>query len=234
MKITAINGSPRGRKSTTYIMIEAFLKGAKELKVETNHIILSEYNIQQCSGCLSCWRNGKCFLKDDFEKINFNDSDIVIFASPLYADNVTGLLKTFMDRNVARLNPIIENDKNNEAIHSRKKNTKIIAMSNCGYPGLKNFDGLKVLFRRIARNSQAELIAEIYRDEGPLFNFYEDKTIEKILENYKELLQKAGKEIAQNLKIKNETKIQLEKPLIPYDLYIQNHNSYFKDFSKIR
>ncbi len=234
MKILAINGSPRGKKSITYLMVESFLKGAKENGAETEHILLSEYNILHCIGCLTCWIKtpGICIFQDDRKKINTSDSDIIIYATPLYADNVSGLLKNFMDRSFSSLNPLMEKDANNEAVHPTIKKTKIIAMSNSGFPGQSNFDVLKVLFRRLARNKQSELIAEIYRDKGPLLGF-NDKNLKNIIQNYILLLEKAGKEVVQNLKISDGTQTELEKPLIPHDLYIQNHNAIFQKLKTI-
>ncbi|MBI5346496.1 MAG: flavodoxin family protein [Chlamydiae bacterium] len=228
MKIIAINGSPLGKNSVTNILVEEFFKGAEKHGAETKQIFLSNMNIHHCMGCFSCWIKtpGVCIFNDDMKKINIKDCDILIFASPVYVDNITGLLKNFMDRTIYLVSPYMEKDINNEAVHineDKEREPKIMVISNCGYPGLTHFDVLKVLFRRLARNMQTELIAEIYRDEGPLFH-QKNPQLEEVIENYKKLLRKAGEEIAQNLTISNKTKEELEKPLIPYDLYYENHN----------
>lgn len=232
MKIVAINGSPKGKQSTTYVMIEEFFKGARSRGAETEHILLSRMKIHHCMGCLTCWRKtpGICALRDDMQKIDFMDCDLIIYATPLFVDNVSGLLKNFLDRRLSYSNPLMEWDSNNESRHPKKKaSPKMMVIANCGYPGQTHFDVLKVLFRRMARNYSTDLIAEIYRDEGPLL-IMNDERLAAIIADYKQLLQRAGQEVATNLKINPSTQLQLEAPLIPYDVYLQNHNKMFAQF----
>ncbi len=233
MKITAINGSPKGKRSATFLMVEEFFKGAHESGAKTEHILLANMKIHPCLGCFSCWYKtpGICVHRDDMQTIDLTDSDLVIYATPLYYDNISGLLKNFMDRSVFSASPFMENDIQGEAIHSKKQKIRprIMAIANCGYPGQSHFEVLKVLFRRMARNLQTDLIAEIYRDEGPLLTMT-DSRLEPIIAGYKSLLQQAGREIAENLKISNQIQEALDQELIGHDLYLQNHNEIFKKF----
>ena len=41
---------------------------------------------------------------------------------------------------------------------------------------------------------------------------------------YKKLLEKAGKEVVQNMRLSEKTRVELEKPLIPHDMYIKGAN----------
>lgn len=102
--------------------------------------------LNNCAGCFVCWTKtpGVCVFQDDRRKINTDDSDIVLCATPLYRDNVSGLLKNFMDRGISSVNPLMEKDKNNEAVHPAKRKINIIAMANSGHPGQANFDVLKI------------------------------------------------------------------------------------------
>ncbi|MFW9873903.1 MAG: flavodoxin family protein [Candidatus Thorarchaeota archaeon] len=234
MKILAINGSPKGKKSITYLMVEEFLKGAKNLGAKTEHILLSKMKINHCIGCFTCWTKtpGICIFDDDMKEIlkKEKNCDILIFATPLYVDNVSGILKNYMDRCITSAIPFVEKDANGETVHIlNRKSPKIVAISNCGFPEQSNFIVLKTLFKRIARNMHSEVIAEIYRGEGPLLAA-EDMGLNKIIENYKMLLQKAGKEIVKNLKLSDATKKELEKPLIPYDSYIKAANKHWKKY----
>ncbi len=62
----------------------------------------SDVMIQQCLGCNNCFINGFCPLdeKDDMIRIRKKllQADIILFVSPVYANNVTGAVKTFIDR----------------------------------------------------------------------------------------------------------------------------------------
>lgn len=97
-------------------------------------------------------------------------SDIVGFATPLYVDNVTGVMKNFMDRLIPLGDPHWEKDEHGECRHVKRheKPTKIVASANCGFPEQSHFQVLRVLFKRIARNFHCELVAEIYRGGGAL------------------------------------------------------------------
>jgi multimeric flavodoxin WrbA len=96
MKITVFNGSPRGKRGTTNVLVEAFLSGASAAGAETENIFLVKKEIKHCLGCVACWVKtpGKCVQKDDMEGLieKFMGSDISVFATPIHIDNVSALL----------------------------------------------------------------------------------------------------------------------------------------------
>ena len=99
MKITAINGSPR-TKGNTAALVDAVLKGITQSDNEKVVHYLGDKSIKGCIGCYSCMTTKKCVHKDDMEQINQDilESDVIIFASPIYYFTVTGQFKTFLDR----------------------------------------------------------------------------------------------------------------------------------------
>lgn len=224
MKIVIINSSPRMSKSNTHMIVEAFARGAISAGAEVENIFLAKYAIKPCMACLSCWFKtpGKCVLNDDAEMVlnRMADADLLIFATPLYVDNVSGIMKTLMDRMISKSNPLIEIDENGETRHivKQSKLTKVGVIANCGFPEQDQFQVLRLLFQRIARNMKAELAVEIYRGEGTLLTV-ENAQLKPIIDQYKKLVEKAGNEAVTLGKISPETLIELEKPLIPYDVY---------------
>lgn len=98
MKVIGICGSPR-KGNTETLLIEA-LNGAKEMRVDTELILLRDKNIKFCDGCLSCDDTGECHIKDNMQEIykELTQSDAIIFGSPTYYNNVTGLFKNLIDR----------------------------------------------------------------------------------------------------------------------------------------
>lgn len=97
--ISAICGSPR--KGNTEQMIKVILNSAKSNGAKTELILLREKKIEHCRGCSKCQETPyKCVIPDDMEEINhkLKESDILIFGSPTYFDNVSGLFKDFIDR----------------------------------------------------------------------------------------------------------------------------------------
>jgi len=99
MKIIAIIGTSR-KKGTISILAENLLKGAYDKGWSTELVNLYDYEIKPCIGCWGCVKSGKCFIKDDFEKLYYKlvEADIVVLGCPVYWANIPGIMKNFFDR----------------------------------------------------------------------------------------------------------------------------------------
>lgn len=230
MKVTVFSGSHKGREGNTLIMVEEFLKGAEEAGAETENVILAEKNIRYCKGKFECWLKtpGKCSIHDDMDDLlpRFLDSDIAVFACPVYFDNVPAVMKNFIDRLAPILLPHFEEDENGEYRHAKRyeKCPKIVVISNAGLPGQTNFEVESLFFRRLARTFHTELIAEIYRGEGEIFRGKDNIMLKPLLGKYKKLLRYAGKEIVEYRMLSEKTIKELEKQIVPPNLYIKFGN----------
>jgi multimeric flavodoxin WrbA len=102
-KVVVILGSPR-KNGNTIGIVRKIEKNVKEIdpNVEFNYIYLIDKNLKYCQGCCFCLRAGgeACLIKDDAKDIlkEMRSADGLIFASPGYAHQVSGLYKNFMDR----------------------------------------------------------------------------------------------------------------------------------------
>lgn len=101
MKIVVIMGSPR--RGNTYRAAERIHEILEEkIPVEWEYVMLGDIHLEQCQGCGSCIVRGEefCPIHDDLGGIveKMQDADGVIFATPVYAVQVSGLLKVFIDR----------------------------------------------------------------------------------------------------------------------------------------
>ncbi len=95
-KILFISGSPR-KGNTEHILskiYESVDSNSKEL------ILLKDRNIKFCKGCLTCYTKSGCVIKDDMEALRakISNSDILVLGTPNYYENVSGLMKNFIDR----------------------------------------------------------------------------------------------------------------------------------------
>lgn len=230
MKITVFNGSPRAERGNTHIMADAFLNGAKKNGAVTENIFLSKMKINHCTGCFNCWLKtpGKCIFNDDMPKLlqKVLSSDIIVFATPLYVDNVSGHMKQFMDRLIPLADPRIITDPNGEYRHSKRfdqKPPKIVVLSNCGFPEMGHFKVLNLLFKRIARNMHTKVIAEIYRSQGELLN-KKIFLLKPIQFRFKKLMEQCGREIVENQKLSLKTIASLAKPLLSNERYVKEAN----------
>lgn len=133
MKVYAINGSPRKNKNTATLLqktLDGVKENTKDKEIETEIINLYDLNYTGCISCFACKRlgsksYGKCALKDDIQEVleKLSQADGIIFGSPVYIGNITGQLKSFLER---LLFPYLVYDKNLSSIAPKKMPTAFI------------------------------------------------------------------------------------------------------------
>lgn len=100
-KIVILNGSPR-RNGNTSSLVKSFTEGAESAGHTVTEFFLQDMNIRGCRGCFGGHSNqdSPCVQKDDMDKIYpaVKESDVVVLASPLYYWNMSGQLRTAVDR----------------------------------------------------------------------------------------------------------------------------------------
>ena len=100
-KIVILNGSPR-KKGNTSALVKSFTEGAESAGNTVTEFFLSGMDIHGCKGCFGghSSRECPCVQKDDMAQIYpaVKESDVVILATPLYYWNMSGQLRTAIDR----------------------------------------------------------------------------------------------------------------------------------------
>ncbi len=98
MNILAICGSPR--KGNCYAVLNLIKQSYAEHNV--NILMIGDLHLDMCRGCYSCIFNGEetCPLKDDRDMIikKIYAADAVIFASPVYVNQLSALMKKMIER----------------------------------------------------------------------------------------------------------------------------------------
>ena len=63
-------------------------------------VSLKDKNISFCKGCMACQKLKKCIIDDDANKITdmICNSDIIVFVTPIYYYEMSGQMKTLIDR----------------------------------------------------------------------------------------------------------------------------------------
>ncbi len=101
-RILTINGSPMGLKSNTQTMVNDIVEEMKFNGLDADHKVVSlgRKNVLPCKGCWLCTKGKPCPIKDDLEEIKKDmlDCDMLILASPVYTNQITGQMKCFFDR----------------------------------------------------------------------------------------------------------------------------------------
>ena len=104
MKVMAVNGSPRKSWNTATLLKKA-LKGAASQGADTELIHLYDLAFTGCTSCFACKTKdgksyGRCPVKDDLRLIlrKVEEVDALILGSPIYFGNVTGEMRSFLER----------------------------------------------------------------------------------------------------------------------------------------
>lgn len=99
MRVLGILGSPR-QQGNTAVLLDAFLKGARDAGAETRLIDACEAQVTPCLSCYACEKQGICPIRDSMEEIYplLKTYDVVVVASPIFFSGVTAQLKALIDR----------------------------------------------------------------------------------------------------------------------------------------
>ena len=100
-KIVILNGSPR-RNGNTSALVRKFTEGAESAGHTVTEFFLDKMDIHGCKGCFGghSSRECPCVQKDDMAQIYpaVRDCDVIVLATPLYYWNMSGQLRTAVDR----------------------------------------------------------------------------------------------------------------------------------------
>lgn len=108
MNVLAINASPSGDLENTSMILTAFLDGMREAGADVELFDMNEMTINPCRGDLSCQiaNPGICIQTDDMGGLieRYSATDVLVLASPVWWEGLTGPMKIFLDR----LSPVKE------------------------------------------------------------------------------------------------------------------------------
>jgi multimeric flavodoxin WrbA len=228
MNILAINGSHRGEKGYSQILIDKFFEGARQLNTDCDTIVLKNYKINQCLGCRACHKPEhylKCVYeeKDDVKGIfdRMREADILVFATPIYIFNMTGLMKVFLDRITSTADSSIMTTSDSGLFfhHIDKKLISKPFVLITTQDNIENETSKNVLsyFKTFSSFLDAPFVGYIRRKNGSLIGYGKDLEKEKqypIIALVNESIKKAGFEIVRYNKIKKKTEKQCNRNII--------------------
>jgi putative NADPH-quinone reductase/putative sterol carrier protein len=234
-KVIVFDGGPRNEKlSKTTFMVNNFCKGLQEAGAEIEFIKLKNKKINPCSGCYQCWTltPGECIYKDDMTelRIKLRKADLVIYSSPLYIFNVTGIMKNFLDRLLPNMKPYML-IKNGQTQHPHRyeedKTQGFVVFSASGFPEVENnFDGLKSSFRCFSNHMEkASLMGEFFL---PAAEVIVHPVYKKKKDKIAEICETAGKQIVNDGKIDVELMISLSNTGTSKKTFQSQANNFWK------
>ncbi len=102
MKAVILFGSPR-KNGNTIELARIMLDALKSKDHSVRMLYLNDLNIRPCQGCYTCLKSGVCKINDDMKDIRkyILESDLVVYATPVYWFGPSAQLKLVMDRSIA-------------------------------------------------------------------------------------------------------------------------------------
>ena len=220
MNILVLNGSPKGARSNTLRLTEAFLAGICEAReVHIERLTVHDLDIRSCLGCFACWSKtpGKCCLHDDMgmalEKMLW--ADLTIWSFPLYYFSVPGKLKTLMDRQLPLNLPFMSAEAASGGHPTRydMSGKKTVIISTCGfYTAEGNYEAVTAQFDHMCGKGR---YTTLFCGQGELFRVPE---LAARTDAYLALVRQAGREYAAG-GIAPTTNAQLQELLYPREAF---------------
>ncbi len=230
------DGGPRTEKfSKTTFMVNNFTAGAKDAGANIEYIRLKDLEIKDCTGCYTCWTKtpGVCIYKDDMVDLltKYRNADLVVFASPLYIFNVTGIMKRFMDRLLPIMKPYMLLDEQNNTTHPdrypEKGDQGFVVFSAAGFPEVDhNFDGLKEMYRCWNSHSENSYLM------GEFFLPAAEMIVQPVYENRKTNIAKvcfdSGKQVVSEGKIDKNLMLAVQDPGVSKETFQSQADTFWE------
>ncbi len=221
-----INGSPKGEKSDTLVVSNAFVKGiCSEVCAQVETVDVSKLNIEFCKGCFSCWHNGgKCVIEDDLALFieKYVASDIVIWSLPLYYFSMPAKAKALMERTLPLLKmKMILTEKG--ITHEMRVDTsgiKFVLICGAGFPDRGDiFRAVKTQFEFVYGKSATCICVS----QSPMFN---NSSAKPVTAPFLHKVSLAGAQFAKNGSLNKETLKDLAKPMLAEEQYVAICNAH--------
>ncbi len=233
MKAVVINGSPLGEKGNTAVILGPLVEGMKAAGAEVSVFLTSAMTVNPCRGEYNCWFRtpGQCFQQDDMQPLlaKLREADILVLATPLYVDGMTGALKMVMDRLIPLGDPKIEfrEDHCRHPGRGPARNGKLVLVSNCGFWELDNFDALVGHAKAIARNLNMAFAGALLRPHGPALKAMLDMHVP--VKDVLNAAREAGRQLVTQGAIAPETQTAVCRPLLSRDQYVSIANKHIAE-----
>lgn len=98
-KVLVISTSLR-HNSNSDLLARQFVQGAQEAGHQVELLSLQGKELHFCRGCLACLKQSRCVIQDDANAIveKMAVADVICFATPVYYYEMSGQMKTLLDR----------------------------------------------------------------------------------------------------------------------------------------
>ncbi len=237
MRVLVINGSPNGERGNTEIIVNAFVAGMEAEGASVERLYTKNLKIGSCCGGTHCWTThpGVCVKQDDMKIVlqEMEEADILVLASPVFSDGITGPLKNLLDRCLVKSKPFQVFREGHYHLTSRvsRKFKQLVLVSNCGLYEMDNFDAMLVHIKAVCRNFHYEFTGALLRPHGPALEVLLNKIPPKVSLHQRALAvlafaKQTGRELVTTGKMSEEALNGVSRELLSprqYQMMVNGH-----------
>lgn len=232
MKVLAINSSPLMDEGNISLILYPFLDGMRESGAYVELFYTNKVKINPCQGELNCRVKtpGKCFQNDDMQMLDpmVREADILVFATPVYCDGITGIMKNLLDRTVPQVHPFFElrDDHCPHPLREGTKASEVVLVSNSGFCKMDSFEAMLAHMKAYCRKAANEFAGTL-RPNGCALKPVKDigASVDDIFDAAKE----AGRQLVRDGRMSENILNIVSRELMPGDTYINAVNQYFRE-----
>lgn len=215
------------KRGNTEIILTPFLEGAREAGAEVEVVYLRRMKIQPCIGCFNCWFRtpGICAIKDDIHILRdkLMESDIIIYATPVYLFSCTGYMKILMERLLFPFTMpeffLVDNKVYHPARFPDQK-WKSLLIANGAFDGEDVFKPLIDMYERMLKNAVNESEESIFPSLGSITigfaELFADENVRSCCSQFFGIMKNAGQELAGQGFLTKKTLATVNKPVYYY------------------
>lgn len=229
-RVLGVLGSPRGAKGATGKVYAPLVTGMKQAGASVETVNLAEMAPQPCTGCFGCWFRGgrRCVIPDEMTDFaeTIPNYGLLVFATPVYVDGMTGLAKNFVDRLMPLNHPSID-QKDGRFIHPCRhpRMPDLVLLAVCGLPGVKNFGPLLAHIGSLASHMHTPLAATLLRPET--LSFRHPKARNR-LDEALAAIRAAGESLVQTGRVPEGLQDLTQQPLLSEEDFVANASAWWK------
>ena len=235
MRVLAINSSPKMGKGNTAMILGPFLEGMEEGGANIELVYTRKLNILPCTGEYNCFLKtpGFCCQNDDMQMLypKLRETDVLVLASPLYVNGVTGPMKNLLDRFLPLVDSspfvVLRGGRLCRNQRAGNKLAKVVLVSSCGFWGLENFDLMVSHIESVCREAlNADFAGALLRPTG--------RVLETMMEagapvgDIFEAAREAGRQLVEDGHISKKTLETVGRPVVPMEVYVEKTNELFR------
>ena len=217
-KALVVNGSPSLDKGNTAHVLSFFIDGLREGGCEPEVVYPSGMDLEPCScAIMHCWytKPGECCIDDGMSAVypKLREADTLVLATPVYTP-LPGRMQDFMNRMTPMMRPRLRSKDGRTRATFRKEVgiRRIALLAVSGWWEKANMDTLVRITREYADDCGVKFAGAVLRPHAFLMSSY--RPVADEAKHIRELLKKAGTELAVLGRMKEDTLDAISVPLI--------------------